>query len=292
MYLSAITEDNLNYFKLLLLPHVFELLTKGEDLTAIGLAEDGLACGAAAGYLDGDTFVLSSLFVADGYREKGGGTLLLQALKSAAASLKTVLWLRVDYTVSRQEHQGLAPFLERLGFEPVTGGLAIYGLKLGDVAKADFFAKSEGKAQSDLPFSEIPEIYIKMLDRGLVSTGTRPFEQPLDKAQLDRELSVGIVKDGKIEAYLVFDFSFDETLTLAYAFSGAEGPESAGRLISMLRSSFKRAAVKYPDDTQIIIYAATNITAALMERILMSCPRETLTKTYRYRLSAMDVEDA
>jgi len=269
MVVTAINSENLQYFENLLLPGVFNVLKNGEPVSALGLVEGNVACGAAAGYIENSTFQIASLFVAPDYRRKGGATLLLDTLKRTLLEFDGIYYMRTDFTISREDHLTLKPFFEKSGFVEEEDELAIYGMTLGQVANVPFFKNSrEHTSQRVTPFSNIPPIYIKMLDRSISSTGLRPFETPLDKADIDMDLSMGLVKDNEIRDFILFDHSFDGRLTLVYAYSDHSGSEGLTVLISLLRSAFGAAVKKYPPDTRIIVNAATSISAALINRIV------------------------
>lgn len=79
---------------------------------------------------------------------------------------------------------------------------------------------------------------------------------------------MGIVSNNKVEAFVLFDHSFDGKLTLAYAYSEAGGVSGPAALISLLRSAFSVANRKYPPDTQVIINAVNSTSAALLKKIV------------------------
>ena len=267
MEVTSITEENLQYFRDLILPDVYDALVRGLPVSAVGLVDDGVACGAVAGYIDGTVYHVASLFVAPQYRRKGGATMLLDTIRSAIADIGSVYTMSIDYTVTREDHLTLKPFLDKYGFTEETGDTGIYSVTLEQLKNTPFFAQSGGHSSSKAtPFSEIPPIYIKMLDRSISSAGIRPYEAPLEKADYDPDLSMGIVSNNKVEAFVLFDHSFDGKLTLAYAYSEAGGVSGPAALISLLRSAFSVANRKYPPDTQVIINAVNSTSAALLKR--------------------------
>jgi hypothetical protein len=257
----------------------------------VGLVDEDIACGAAAGYVEHFTFHIASLFVAPEYRRKGGATLMLDTLKRTLAEFEEIYYMRADYTISREDHLSLRPFFEKSGFVEEEDDLAIYGITLEQVASVPFFRNShEHASQRVTPFSRVPPIYIRMLDRSLSSSGLRPYEAPLDKGEFDADLSMGLVKNNRIEAFVLFDHSFDGQLTLAYAFTDPDNSASPTILVSLLRAAFGAAIKKYPPDTRIVINAATSMSAALIKRIVD--PEAGLQRlSYTGILRLIDTED-
>ena len=80
MQIGVLPPGEPGVFRSLLLPEAADALARGEALTALGLTENGLALGAAAGYLENSQFQLISLYVAPAYRQRGGGRMLVDAL--------------------------------------------------------------------------------------------------------------------------------------------------------------------------------------------------------------------
>lgn len=280
MDVTSIYDDNLQYFRDLMLPNVYQALERGMPVSAVGLVDEETACGAVAGYIDGNAFQVASLFVAPQFRRKGGATLLLDTMKKLLLDINGVYTMRIEYTISRDDHLTLRPFLDKYGFLEETEDTGIYGVTLEQVKKTPFFAQSDAhQANKATPFSQIPPIYIKMLDRSISSTGIRPYGDPLDRANYDAEISMGAVSNNKIEAFVLFDHSFDGKLTLAYAYSEAGGVSGPATLISLLRSAFSVAVRKYPPDTQIIINAANPTSAALLKKITGRDNLQTLSYT-------------
>ncbi|MCD8325687.1 MAG: GNAT family N-acetyltransferase [Lachnospiraceae bacterium] len=118
---GVIPVGNPGVFCSLLLPEAADALAAGEPLTALGLIqeEDELAVGAVAGYLiEENTSQIISLYVAPDYRRQGAGRLLMETLTGLLDEIQT--GIRIDFTVTRKEHEDLEAFLKALGFQDDT----------------------------------------------------------------------------------------------------------------------------------------------------------------------------
>jgi len=292
MDITMITSENLPHFKTLLLPGSFAMMEAQQPVTALGLVEGRVACGALAGYVEDETFRLTSLFVAEGYRRRGGAQLLMDTLCRVLRDDPSLYTLSADYTVTREDHRVLERFLEKYGFENQDNGQSIYCVTMEQIAQASFFSGKPGSGEEKrlLPFSKIPDIYIQIMDRKLAADGGRPLEKPMEQAELDRDVSVGVLDGNKLIAFVAFDFSFDGQMTLAYAYSGPKAGPAA--LPSMLHSAFRRAVAKYPPETPLYMHAANPTSAALIHQLLgeVDCRVASHTATLSVEALSYDVD--
>ncbi|MCD8249235.1 MAG: GNAT family N-acetyltransferase, partial [Lachnospiraceae bacterium] len=149
-----IGQDNLAGFRNLLLPEAAEALEKGEPLGALGLTEEGVACGAAAAWLSGETLEIRSFYVAPEYRRRGGGRLLMETFLRFAARHGAAL--EFSYTATRPEHDAIPPFLDVLGFIRIDSEETIYSLTVRELAESPFFKGTRPDASAVLSFEQLP----------------------------------------------------------------------------------------------------------------------------------------
>ena len=107
--LGRLEQEGLMSFQSLLLPEVVNDIASGQPMLALGLTdglpENRVACGAAAGWLQGRNFILRSLYVAPQHRRWGGGRLLVETLCSLLTGYADSV--EVSYTITRPEHNAL-----------------------------------------------------------------------------------------------------------------------------------------------------------------------------------------
>lgn len=263
MKLSAIGSATLPVYETLLLPEVFQLLQSGELQVALGLVEGNTACGALSGYVSGGAFHLTSLFVAPGFRGRGGGRMLLEGL--CAALPPSVVEIQVRYCVTRPDHELLQGFLNHLGFTHLKVTNPVYRSSLSEVTAAPFFAHG-GKGKGAIPFCELPPHAIKEAGQRLAAVGPIPFDQPLHLHQLDSDVSMGLLRNGEIASFAVVDHSFGGALTLSYLQASALADPPI-----LLRAIFERAAKKYPQEEFFYFQTIGPASAALVCGLLPSC---------------------
>lgn len=270
MNVTPITPENLPYFKPFLLPESAQALEENLPLAAIGLVSEETGCGALTGYLTEHYFVISSFFVAPDYRRRGGGTLMLETLKKLLKSDPEVHAITVSYTITEPDHELLHGFLEKRGFAQESFEKAIYGITLRELQLSPFFSPSKSKSEYTppkqlQPFSKVPELYIKQLDRRITLEYGRPWDTPLEQAEnLERDLSFAWIAHQKITAFLLLQRTGEHQLTLAYADAGAEFQTPPTALPLMLKASFQKALEKYSADTRLLIQTTNSESTALL----------------------------
>ena len=87
MQFGMVDDADPGAFEPLLLPQVAEALRNGEPVTVMGIAKEGVACGALAGYIAGDCFHVASLYVAPDYRRQGGARRMIRELEALIGKL-------------------------------------------------------------------------------------------------------------------------------------------------------------------------------------------------------------
>lgn len=249
-------------FRSLLLPETADALAAGEPVTALALTENGLALGAAAGYLENGRFLVSSLYVSPDHRRRGGGRLLVETMSQLAAPYAGAMEIR--YTSTREEHETLPPFLTAMGFrEEPDNGENIFLTTLGTVADTPFFSGA-GKSFGT-PLSELNPGALSLTEKAALAAGAPLPEGGVTAAGVDRDVSVAAFEGSEPKAFVLLDHSFPGALTLAAAWSASRNPAV---LPMLLRSAMARAREKYPPETPLTVQAINNTSAALIRALL------------------------
>ena len=249
-------------FRSLLLPEAADALAQGEPLTALGLTEDGLALGAAAGYLENGRFLLRSLYVAPDHRRKGGGRMLVEALEGLAGQFASGMEIR--FTATREEHFTLPPFLRALGFEQEPDdGENIYLTTLKDAAKSPFFS-GEGK-DFGTPLADLRDRALSLLEKAALAAEAPLPEGGLGSERVDREISLCSFEGSTPQAFVILETVQPDTLALSAAWSAAKNPTVLPRL---LRTAMALAQKNYPLETGLTVQPIGAVSAALVRTIL------------------------
>jgi hypothetical protein len=228
--------------------------------------EGGAACGAAAGYLTEESFELLSLYVAPAYRRKGGGRLLVETFCTLLESLQdeAARAIEISYTLTQEEHGELAPFLTALGFSPSEGEQKVfYCCTLGETVAAPFFAGGGEKSDAVSSFAEVPKAYLAEMTKRAERLDVPLPEYPLYDDKTEKDLSVCVIHDKRIESFLSFDFSCGGLLTLSCVY--AENPV---HIPVMFRRACRLAAKKYPPETPFAVQTVNSISAELLQAVL------------------------
>lgn len=266
MELGYISTQELPVFRTLLLPNVVEAMERGEPVTAIGLIEDGIACGAAAGYPQSGRFQIVSFYVTPDYQRRGGGRMMMDYLLSLVTGFPGVSGLEISFTKTNPAHDALEPFLTEMGFV-LSGGKDenIYLTSLGQVAQSLFFAVKTPPSPQLLPFSQIPRLLLASIDKELRHKGAPLPQLPLTSPELEREVSCALIKNNEIQSFLAVEHSSKGELILSFAWAGTAGPIG---MPPLLRRAFHTASSLYPPETPVIMQAI-NIKSARLLQVLL-----------------------
>ena len=272
MNIGILPPGDAGVFQSLLLPETARALAAGEPVTALALTRNDVAIGAVAGYLENDCFQISSLYVAPDYRRCGGGRMLLEELRELLEGHAT--GMEISFTVTREEHQTLLPFLEVMGFEREEDrGETLYLTTLGAAAATPFFATA-GKT-AGTPLSELNDGALSLLNKAAMAAGAPVPEGGLLAKTVERKISLVRMNGSKPEAYVVFDTAWSGGLTLSAVWSGSKDPSV---LPLLLRSAVTRARENYPLETKVAVQAVNPVSAALIRKLLPEA--EVISHTY------------
>ena len=274
MMVGVLAKGEPGVFRTLILPETADALAAGEPVTALALTEGDVAAGVLAGYLEGEHFAISSLYISPDYRRRGGGRLLMEQLEKILSG--HVRSVQVNMTMSTPEAASLIPFLEKLGFYRETReelDSSLYLITLGEILKESFFAS--GKRGGGTPLAEISDAALSLAEKRALAEQDPLPPGGLRGELVDREVSVALERDGRVEAYAVIDRSWPGGLTLSAVWSGSRNPIVVPRL---LRALALRTGEKYPPDTPVMIAAVSGVSDQLLRTLLPSA--QEISRTY------------
>lgn len=160
MRVKMITPKSRRFFRHLLNPDTYELMERGVPVTAIGMLSKNVPVGAVAGMLDeNDIFTVMSLYVAEGYRRKGRGSILLlslQTLLEEAGSGSAVLSY-VEDPGKESGDDGFFGFMDSLQIYETSLLEHLYEVPLGSFYNSPVF-HSDIKSRFIRRFSSTPGI--------------------------------------------------------------------------------------------------------------------------------------
>ncbi|MEG1191276.1 MAG: GNAT family N-acetyltransferase [Oscillospiraceae bacterium] len=264
METTIIDIGNYKFFNEMLLPEAYARLEEGTPIFALGLVDEGIACGALAGRPKGSVFQLTSFFVAQSYRQKGGAKILLESLIDCMKGQGDLQEIDASFTMFTDDHRLFEGFLEHSGFVYEKERSPIISVALGALASNPFYLE-EPETRKVRHFSELPESCLRELDKAMRVADGAPLAQPLDKAEIDKELSVAIMDGNRITSFLLFDHSFAGMLTLAFADPGHK--DGAAEFAAMLRGAYQTAVKRYPPEAKIVIQPVNSFSSALVQKL-------------------------
>ena len=279
LQLGCIGSEQLAYFSTLLLPDAVEAIERGEPVTAIGIAHEDTACGAMAGYVENGCFQVISLYVAPDYRRLGGARLMVSQMEELLKE-NDIRSIEISFTTVEQENETLVPFLSQMGFmEENDRGRNIYTFTLEQLAGAKAWKPAAMKSLRIRPFSQLSEDVLRAAQKRGIALETPLPECMLTSPQLVRELSHALIKDGKVDAYAVFDYSCCGLLTLCGLWVGDPNPIV---LYSLLKTVVARAMELYSPETRIALQVVNDQSLQLIRGLVPDAKK--VSFTYRHRL--------
>ena len=133
MEITSIGNENFEYFE----PYTFGPLSP--EQSALGLIEEEEAVGAVVVSENEGVCTIDSLFVDPEHQRKGGGTLLMNALKDCGEETG----MR-DFLIFYNEDEAVTAFLRKTGFTCMPKG-AVMELPVDRILSSDTFQKLRGK---------------------------------------------------------------------------------------------------------------------------------------------------
>lgn len=251
MKVCLIGENEKAFFHSLLLPKVVAEIETESPVLALGLVdEDGVACGAAAGWVAEDIFEIHSLYVAPAFRRKGGGRLLMEILCNLAKGFCEEI--TVSFVVTdEKEHETLLPFLQGTGFHSGNVIDRLYGITLGELGKSPFFAGAKsGQTAHAVPFDETPHGSLMRIYKAAMVNDENYLLQGLTDPSVDGEVSMAMLDGSEIRSFVAVVSQGTGVLSLAWAYGG-----HSADLPVLFRTAFVRAKEKYPAQTLLTVQA-------------------------------------
>lgn len=278
MELGYIGKAQLSYFSTLLLPEAVQAIEREEPITALGIAEEGVACGALAGYVQDGCFQIISFYVASDYRRRGGGSLMLHRLEEFLSENSSVCAMKISFTTAHQDNESLLPFLNTLGFLPEEDrGRNIYCFTLEELRKSPALRTPASSPARIKPFSQLSKDFLRAAQKR-ASTMDAPLpEQTFLGSDLESELSHALIIDGTVKAYAAVDHSCCGALTLCGLWTEESNPVA---LYSLIKTVLTRAQELYPPTTPLALQVVNDASLHLFQGLVPNARK--ISFTYRH----------
>ena len=250
MKITTITKDNLEYFKDFITSEDEKFINEDLKILPIGLVADELKKGeniaAGAICIRPDDFLLNitSFYVAPEFRGKGGGKFLLDETKRIFGQEN--MEFNTEFLIYGKEQEDLANFLEEYGFTYADPEYDCYLTTVGDLKNTKLF----GKKGSGIEFSEIDQKLLKHATGEAEKSGAMTPVNGLTSPRIDKDVSVGIINNGILESYLVFENISKDLLLLSAIHSKDKSPVE---LLHMLEKSTDLLQKKFTKNHRILI---------------------------------------
>lgn len=250
MKITTITKDNLEYFKDFITSEDEKFINEDLKILPIGLVSDELKKGeniaAGAICIRPDDFLLNitSFYVAPEFRGQGGGKFLLDETKRIFGQEN--MEFNTEFLIYGKEQEDFANFLEEYGFEYVDPEYDCYLTTVGNLKNTKLFEKKG----SGTEFSEIDQKLLKHATGEAEKSGAMTPVNGLTSPRINKDVSVGIINNGILESYLVFENISKDLLLLSAIHSKDKSPVE---LLHMLEKSTDLLQKKFTENHRILI---------------------------------------
>lgn len=214
MKAGRIEDENFELFGRFFTPFVLERRQKKEPLALFGLTDNNTAIGAAAlSFFDGSPELIS-LYVSRDYRERGGGTLLLQTVEKVLKELGVPF--SVSFQLSGAPGKKLSAFFEKRGFTRVKDAIPVYRIPFSVILEKEIRHSAPSELFSIRSFSEASGTMLRNLSDYVIAKGLPAPREGFMGKNVNRELSLLCANPkGAPEGYLIVENTGHLELTIS-----------------------------------------------------------------------------
>jgi len=262
MRLSAVTKENVEGFKALLLPEAASAIRRGEDISALGLLDETeeipAAIAAIAGIASDGAFQILSLMVEKKYRRKGYGRYLVEMIEAQAKDFG--LSLSAEYPAATEGQELLEDFFLHLGFEEGDIEYPMVRFSLSDLMEED--PGEEETPINSFSFAELPAEILRRAEARAKKEILPMPESGFFSAQVNREYSFGVVDEGELSAYVTLEELSEKELLLSSLW--CQNPVTMAK--PLLSGAFRRVKKSCPGDTTVYAFVGSDDMGNFIER--------------------------
>lgn len=226
------------------------------------------AVGLLAAQVTGNRLDLLWICVADDWRHRGVGTLLIETLLHDASRLRAI----EAVSTLCVEGSAVAGLLNHCGFALETAEAGEYRLTLSHLSGTSHaFWEKTLDARSVFPLAQVPALLLREFNAYLAEQDNVPFSLPLNPEHYDKQLSLYHQTGKKIDGVLLMQ-NEDGVLYLRALFANHTGSALSPAAI-LLNAVATRAKKLYPPETEVRIASIAPTATALIENLLPEIPR-------------------
>ncbi len=271
MEVVVVDKENHQAFKKLMTGEAYNALINDQDVLCLGVVFDGVAVGALAGRLIGDTFNIRSLYVVPSYRRWSVATQLLDTLELIATNEASRI--SISFSVTNMETESLCSFFEHRGYLfNDHGGKNIYLSSMSEVSDTISFYSDgthgeDGGLEGLAPLDSFSPEDIAEAKRQAEENRAPVPEDGFDGASVKGDLSYMFYKKGQLRGYCIIDTSVMGMPTIAALWCRNNNPMVTANVLYHSLSAVVEACEEEP------FIAMTAVTAASVALIRKRLPR-------------------
>ena len=259
--IGYIDNSNFQLFRSFLLPEVIAAFENDEPVAALGWVVSDVAAGAIAGYAQGDTFIISSFYVAPAYRKRGGGGQLFDALSDIVFG--EISQLRIGFSVLLPEHEELERFLKERGFTDLTDDEnSMFRTSLSAML-GNTMLKSVPESPKVISLSEADDYLLrKEQKRAMVDCDPIPLGG-FSASSVRKDLSAVYIEKNEVTGYVIVEDSDNGTLSVSSALNRG----SMKSFPLMLKKVLENLKANCSEDTILTIPVISSVSAGIVRKL-------------------------
>ena len=253
--------ENVADFGFLVAPDVIEDIKNGDGTTGFVVKNDMYFVGALCGrFVSPQKYRITSIFVSPDVRRRGVATFMMETLYSILPDHGMDIIMDVQRTT--KDGVALCSFMESIGFEEYySEDNALY---VTDFVSVGTLKVSAAKDTDVRFFAMIPQSAFYNFVPAEGEFAPLPEGGFFDEA-IDRNLSVGILRDGRLIAYAIVE-TYDSNSLLLHSLYVEEG-ESKTLLMTLVATLKDAAEKKFDTDSKLYIPTANERMAEFVEKL-------------------------
>ncbi len=252
MRVKMITSKARHLFKHLISPGAYQLMERGEPVTAMGLLDEKTPIGAVVGILDeNDIFTVLSLYVAEEHRRRGGGSMLIYMLETLMEEVGggMAVLSYVEEPGKENRDDAIIPFMESLEIYEATSLEHLYEVPIGSFY-TPFLFPEDFRSRLIRPISDLTEREKEAFWRQYNSLNDGWMGDWFYTLTPDPELSFVSIKDDVVSGYLLFEKDKLSDTEPVINISRDSNSKVAGMLLSAFVSACRN---KFPPDKKVLL---------------------------------------
>lgn len=254
-------------------------------LGAVGTDSAGVhhACGTMVLKAVGEDLLLFHwMLVAEKWKRQGVGYALMNLAQEIAKEMQMQIIGTFSQKAEEDREGAMYRLLKNKHFSIFDDGARSYSISVGKIGEEDFFKKNS-KGCEYMTLEEVPSGMLMSLNRELAEKGLLLIG-PVSKETALSKVSLVRVENGKVQTCVIFRAIGENTVELAFVYSGSK---NSIQMPLLLMQAYRILKEQFPSETELVIPCVTDTSRKLVETLIPSAKMTMVS----YRIQWMPQSD-